>query len=421
MDNLHRKTRGGKKTEDIQRYKQGHIGVVERVFKNIQYAWDEGYGTVSAQGGTRSGKSYNIMIWCVLFAIKHKDIIIGITRKTSPTIYGTVYQDFVSVMNQLGLWDENSMNRSHMEYTFDNGSVFRFFPSDDAAKLKGRKNTITWFNEATEALHDDIFQLSMRTTHMMILDYNPDYSEDHWLVQKNADDDTHFFITTYLDNRFLEPRIIDQIEKLRFTNPSLWQMYGEGKRCKVEGLIYPNFEIIERFPQASEIRGLKIVAAVDYGYSVDPTAIVKVGMTRDAVYVEEICYERKMSNAKIAEKLKDQRIHRLRKISESSDPKTVDELISLGVLHLSKVNKGGQRSKSVRKASIHRLQAKKWYVTASSTNVQRELRNYCFQVDKNGDTIDEPIGMFDHAMDAIRYAEMTITQSLGRSSGIIIH
>ena len=70
--------------------------------------------------------------------------------------------------------------------------------------------------------HLEWMQLEGRTTKFSIIDYNPSYSEDHWLNDLNRDKDTHHFISTYKDNPFLEQKIIYGIEKLEFTNKSLY-------------------------------------------------------------------------------------------------------------------------------------------------------------------------------------------------------
>lgn len=72
----------------------------------------------------------------------------------------------------------------------------------------------------------------MRTTEFSILDYNPSFSEDHWINQVNEEKSTYWFISTYKDNPFLEPKVIAEIESLKWKNPSLWRIYGLGLRTQ---------------------------------------------------------------------------------------------------------------------------------------------------------------------------------------------
>jgi phage terminase large subunit len=90
----------------------------------------------------------------------------------------------------------------------------------------------------------------------------------------NKDSRTYHFVTTYKDNPFLEQTIIDEIESLQAKNKSLWQIYGLGLQSQVEGLIFTNFEIVDEFPYWAKKQGI----GIDFGYSADPTAIVKCAL-----------------------------------------------------------------------------------------------------------------------------------------------
>jgi hypothetical protein len=46
------------------------------------------------------------------------------------------------------------------------------------------------------------------------------------------------------------------------------------------------------------------------------------------------------------------------------------------------------------------------YVTKQSTNLIKELNNYKWVTDKNGNKLNKPVDMFNHALDAIRYVAL---------------
>ena len=75
-------------------------------------------------------------------------------------------------------------------------------------------------------------------TKFSIIDYNPSFTDDHWLCTLNKEPKTYHFITTYKDNPFLEQKVIDEIESLKDKNSSLWRIYGLGLQAMVEGLIF---------------------------------------------------------------------------------------------------------------------------------------------------------------------------------------
>ena len=97
-----------------------------RVYKEVQTAYDRGFRIVSAQGGTRSGKTYNIMIWLCVTGLNTPGLRINIIRATMPTLKKTAYKDFKEVMEKLKRWDALKKNRKDMEFTAPNGTEFLF-------------------------------------------------------------------------------------------------------------------------------------------------------------------------------------------------------------------------------------------------------------------------------------------------------
>ena len=66
---------------------------------------------------------------------------------------------------------------------------------------------------------------------------------------------------------------------------------------------------------------------------------------------------------------------------------------------------------------IQTMQSQEYLVTKQSTNLINELRKYAWDKDKKtGTTLNKPIDMFNHAIDAFRYHEME-TVGLGKSKG----
>ena len=56
------------------------------------------------QGGTRSGKTYNILIWILDYCSRHSDKTITIVRKTFPAVRGTVMRDFFDILKKYNLY-----------------------------------------------------------------------------------------------------------------------------------------------------------------------------------------------------------------------------------------------------------------------------------------------------------------------------
>lgn len=379
-----------------------------RVYSEVSDAVKRGCRTISAQGSSRSSKTYNIVLFLCLYLLEHQNTRLSVVRKTLPAIRGSVLYDFKDILVRLGIWADANFNKSEMIYTFPNGSFVEFFSTDQEQKLRGRKRDILFVNEANELSFVEWQQLAMRTAQFKILDYNPSFSEDHWIMKLNEESGVYHFITTYRDNPFLEQTIIDEIESLQTKSPTLWQIYGLGKRAIVEGIVFPRIEQVAEFPDwcKSEFIG------IDFGYTNDPTAIVKVGYAINAddeecLFIDQICYRTRMTTGDICDALRPYRNMTID--AESADPRLIDE-----------IHKSGARIYPVKKgtgsieAGIARMQTFRIFVTARSLNVLKEFRNYTYAQDKEGRWLNIPIDAYNHAIDAVRYVVMSELMSVPR-------
>ena len=382
------------------------LQVAKKVYTEVQKAFNEGYTSISAQGSSRSGKTYNIMIWIIIYCLQHKGTSAVVARCTLPTAKDTVFEDMLSILRKMEIFKEKSMNRTLMIYTFNNGSTIKFKGAEDPQKLHGKAPDIMYFNEANEILEASMFQLNMRTKILTICDYNPSFSEEHWLNAFNALPTTYHFITTYKDNPFLEQRVIDEIESLQWKNPSLWQIYGLGQRAIVEGLVFKKFETVKEFPSFVKKRWV----GVDFGFTADPTAVVLVGQFENDLYIKEIAYQKNLLSRDIAQILCKGNLKHLPIICDSADPRLRKEIINVGRdvyrtdLEIIPVKKGNSNSimPSLDKMTLYNIK-----ITENSLNVIKEFRNYTYVQDREGNWLNKPIEKFNHAIDATRYVVMT--------------
>lgn len=155
-----------------------------KVFAKIQEGIDAGSSTISLQGSSRSSKTYNTLIWLILYCLRHPHTRLSIVRATLPALRGSVFVDFKEILLRMDLWDDSALNKSEMVYQFANGSWVEFFSTDSEQKLRGRKRDILFVNEANELSFIEWQQLKMRTTRFSIIDYNPSFSEELYLTEK---------------------------------------------------------------------------------------------------------------------------------------------------------------------------------------------------------------------------------------------
>lgn len=368
-----------------------------RIFRDIEQAVAQGYTTISLQGSARSSKTYNVLIWLIVYCLNHPNTRLSIVRATLPAIKGSVLVDFKEILKRMGIYNERSLNKSELIYTFANGSWAEFFSTDSEQKLRGRKRDILFVNEANELGFIEWQQLKMRTTRLSIIDYNPSFSDEHWICGTvNQDPRTFHSVTTYLDNPFLEQTVIDEIESLREKNQSLWQVYGLGQQAVIEGLVFKHFGICETIPPHVRHRFI----GMDFGFTNDPTAICEVALDGDALYIDEIAYRTQMLSSDIITTLREA-APKMRIISESADPRLIQEIYRAGIdIHPVKKFPGSIE------AGLSKMQEYRIIITKRSTNVAKELRNYTYRQDKDGRWLNVAIDCYNHAIDAVRYVVM---------------
>ncbi|OJX63089.1 terminase large subunit [Dysgonomonas sp. 37-18] len=372
-----------------------------KVFGIVAQAVKMGFTTVSCQGSSRSSKTYNILILLIVYCLIIPNLSVSIVRSTLPAIKGSVFRDFKDILFRLGIFEDKCLNKTEMIYTFGNGSFIEFFSTDSEQKLRGRKRHILYVNEANEISHIEWVQLQMRTTMYAIVDYNPSFSDDHWLCDLNKEEKTFHFISTYNDNPFLEQTVIDSIESLEHKNKSLWRIYGLGLQSQIEGLIFKNIEIVEEIPQWVK----KSWIGLDFGYTNDPTAAIKVCLLDNDLYLDELFYSTHMLSGDIIRQLKP--YHDMKIISESADPRLIQEIKNADI-NIYPVEK----FKGSIVAGVQKMDEYNIKVTRRSTNLIKEFRNYVWMQDKDGRCTNMPIDNYNHGIDASRY--VVLSEILGR-------
>lgn len=373
---------------------------VTKNYARVKFAKEQGFTTVSLQGSSRSAKTYSIVQYLCIYCSLHPRTTVSIVRAGLPSLKRSVYRDFKEIMLSLNIWNDKQMNKSDLVYTFTNGSTIEFFSTDNEQKIRGSKRMILFVNEANELDFLQWQQLQMRTTDFSIIDYNPSFTDDHWICEINQETSTYWFISTYKDNPFLEDKVIQEIESLKNKNPSLWRIYGLGLQAIVEGLIFENVvelknDFIPFEKRKHHYRGM------DFGYTNDPTAIIDVYICGDELWLDEISYKTKMLSSDIIKEIKNANNRdrsNVEIISESADPRLIDEL-----------NNAGLDVKPVRKyagsviAGINKMQTMKTFITNRSVNLKKEYKNYTYRQNKDGKWLNEPIDSFNHGIDAVRY------------------
>ncbi len=353
------------------------------------------------QGGTRSGKTYNIILWIIFeYCARNNDKVVTICRKSFPSLRATVLRDFMSILQSNNLYSEKYHNKSNSEYYLF-GNLVEFISLDQPQKIRGRKRDLLFINEGNELFFEDWQQLVFRTQERIVLDFNPS-DEYHWIYDKVITrEDCDFFKTTYLDNPFVEDSIIQEIERLRDTDEQYWQIYGLGERAASRSTVFKYYEV-NTIPQEAEL----IAYGMDFGYTNDPTTFVSVYTQGLNLYIKEHLYKTQMTTQDINVFLKEEQLLRKPIYADSAEPRLINELRKMG--HNIAPSIKGRDSVN---AGIDLLKRYKINVLSSSTNAISEFRNYKWREDKAGMLINTPEDKHNHIIDSCRYATYSILSS----------
>lgn len=362
-------------------------------------------------GGRASAKSYTTAQRMVLRMLQDDYYRGLIMRQTSTDIRGSQFQQIKDVITDSGLSQFFDIRDNLMDFKckLNGNSIsskgFKAGSGSQTGKLKSiTEANDVWIEEADEVNYDDFMKLdlSLRTTKgkqlQLTLTYNTE-NEDAWLKTKFHDtnyEECEFIHTTYHCNiANLHPDYIRKMESLRDIDYEYYRVvvlgqWGSGKKGKVFE-DYTTGEFPEHY--TSEAYGL------DFGFTNDPTALVHIRYSEGRVFIRQLIYSYGLTNQDIGNKLNELGVNKTTAIfADSAEPKSIEEIYRMG-FNIKPTVKGPD--------SINNgIQLMKQYplVFCNSPDIMKELKNYTWATDKNGNLLNKPIDAWGHAIDATRYA-----------------
>lgn len=354
------------------------------------------------QGGTRSGKSHSALQWLIVKSLSESGTTTSVVRKSFPSMRVSILRDFQNIMKELGIWEEERYSATEHLYTFDNGSIIEFMSIDNAEKRKGTSRDYLFIDECNELSREDYFQLFIRTRIKTIIAYNPSFGTNNYIFNEiHTHPESDLFISTFMDNPYLEQTIVDEILRLRETNSEYFKIYGLGQPGNNIGTIF-SINVIDEIPKEADF----LAFGMDYGFSIDPTTLVTVSRWDNNLYLDELLFKTGMVTGDIIGFLKGLDIGRNEIWADSAEGRLIEEIYRAG-FNIKPVKKGPD---SVRMGIDLMMNYKLW-VTKRSQNMVREFSEYVWAIDKNGNFENKPVDYSNHTIDAVRYVVMeTLTQ-----------
>lgn len=347
------------------------------------------------RGGTRSSKTYSLLQLWVLKSFE-SCLTICVCRKTFPALRLTALNDFINILNEYDLM--SYFNYHKTEHTFTNkrtGAKIYFLALDNAQKIRGLAPDIVHLEEANEIPYETFRQIILRLKSQIYISFNPS-DENVWInreiEQKRSD--YKLIQSSYLDNKFLQPEIIAEIEYLKTTDLKYWQVFGLGEYGALSNKVYPKFNVCtyETYKNVSS----ETIIGIDFGY-VDATCVIAMKYKDGNVYLHELLYKSYLDKPAetIISCLQENKLFG-NTIYADHQPANQNIIRSKGYKVINAWKDIEDGISFCRMFNLH--------ITEQSKNLLREIVGYHYKTDNNNNVINEPIDLDNHAMDSMRYA-----------------
>lgn len=352
-----------------------------------------------------AGKTFAILTLLVGYCQSYADSLVTVVGLSYPHLEAGSIRDFVKIMKEVNIWEEDRWNKTAKIYEFANGSILEF-KSIDRMSARGPRRDVLFVNEANGITFEIFQELATRTKDFCIVDYNP--SSKFWAHEELVEglpSDTTYIILTYKDNEALSAREVANIESHKpkpGEEPSnYWIVYGLGQIGSLEGNVFEGWEETS----ADEIaRNGKLVRyGLDFGFSNDETALVAAyEMPDGSLGLVEKLYKKGMLGSEYPAELNAVGVDpNVLIVADSARPEIIAEIKRAGFRII-----GADKAPGSVLKSIDYL--KQYQVLYNGSNLKKEYLAYAWRKKRTGEVLDEPQDGFDHLIDACRYIALDL-------------
>ena len=387
-------------------------------------------------GGSRSGKTYLIICAILVRALQYPGSRHLIARLRYSHARGSIWLDTLrSAVSDLGMKDVVSYNETDHYVTVRTAGgkseiwVDGLDDKERVEKILGREYNTIFLNEVSQIAWPTVTTVMTRLAlkiegcrNYAVFDCNPP-SKFHWTykmfiqgVEPESGEslDRGMYASMRLNPADNQDNLPDRYIKdiLEHLPEDQKRRFLRGEFGDAQGVIFTGWEMIEEIPEEVKNRG-KHSIGLDFGFSVDPTALVELWEYGDEIFIDELLYADGLTNQALGRLIKELDL-KGPIYADSAEPKSIEELRQMHV-DIRGAKKGAD---SVRQG-IDWLLAKKIRVTRASVNLHAELQNYVWKQNRDGRELPEPIDDFNHAIDAVRYGSQPFKRSPIEVSAVI--
>ena len=386
-------------------------------------------------GGRSSAKSYMACLKTVIRMKTDRYFKGVVLRKVFADVKDSVFEQIWAIIEQYEWEDEFHYTKSPLQITHNlSGNILLARGLDRPAKLKSITNpNYVHIEEADEIGFEDFIKSDTSIRHpdpnvvqQVVLSFNPESEEgwinDYFFPPKHSyekDDGSHTYIksivpntlllhTTYEHNDFCSPGNIDVIKRLERLGKesNYYRVYVLGLWGNaLKGLVFEDVNYCDEFPNVEDCK--KIGTGLDFGFTNDPTAILKCALAHGELWFQELTYKTGLVNVdlenptmSICGELKKHEINNTI-IADSAEPKSITEIRRQGYDII-----GVKKGKDSIEAGITIMKQYTINIVGASPNLRKETKSYKYQEAKPGMQVEftnKPIDAWNHALDAARY------------------
>lgn len=361
-------------------------------------------------GGAGSSKSYTIAQTIVHKLFNESNKYIGIGRATMPSLKMTAYKLVIDVLKLYGLYTRVKENKTAHTIEYKNNTIQFFSTGGREANIERLKSTnfnYIWLEEANEFTWEDFLTIDLRLRAPTVKEFNQIYislnptNATGWIPTKlMLRKDVEVIHSTYKDNPFCSDDYIETLLNLMEQDENFYRIYALGEWGVLENLVFSKLDLRCKVPERWEMMSY----GLDFGFSPGYTALVKIMISNQQTFYQEMIYEQKLTNMDLIERLSHLK-ERGDIYADNQEPARIEEIRRAGYNIYPATKDVKQGLDVMRREPLH--------ITEDSVNLEREVQNYCHKKDKDGRILEEVIKYDDHCIDAGRYGKMGLITRFG--------
>ena len=403
------------------------------------------------EGSAGSGKTIFACIKVIKYALENRDSSIYIYRKTLPSLKRTSWKEIRNLLEKYSIPYEENKSEGRIVLTQTNSTLY-FGALDELSKVRSINADMIYIEQAEELNSSEFYtELMLRLGRgeaskreggysQMLIVVQPE-SEEHWIYKRYHefhDATTEFenekrdatianphnpqfrsyeeILATiqarrktahfhYSENLKLPKFQRDYYDNLKNEDYELWLRYSAGQWGKLTDVVYPNYDTVvvrDNFDFYT--------FGADFGFN-NPSCFLLGAFYDNECYVIDEVYKPKLLNREFIEECTAMLFkHKLLPehlnvgYGDAAEPDRIEEFVQNGY----PMEKG---IKNVA-AKITTTKQTKLHIHPRCVNTLKEIKGYKYRKNNDGVTLDEPIKIMDHAMDALGYMVYGVRGSL---------